>query len=516
MQNPSPTPNLSKKSGFLFRWLFSWRTLRRGLVGLAALITLLAVVWTEENWRGKRDWEKYQHEWEAKGEKFDLQSFVPPPVPDDQNFAMTPFLAPLFDFNPLPLKPGQSAWRDTNALRKVEDFGFKETPKHPGSWTKAERTDLTAWAAALHGKKNVPESGEATSDRVAAATDVLQSLEQYKRVLDELRTASQRPFCRFNIRYDENPLTTLLPHLGVLRKIGSIYQLRALAELASGRSNQALEDTEMVLYLADGIKDEPALIVNLVRIAMLNISLQPVWEGLAAHEWSDAQLNELQKHLGKIDLLFEYGPAIRGERALSNGCFDFLLRRKLYDSWVDQTSRFACFPRGWLYQNKLAINQMYQQIAPPLAKGAVHRIYPVNSASNAANLEKEFHGGFTPCKIFARLLFPAVGKAEPKFACAQAGIDEAFIACALERYRIARGQFPETLDALIPQFAENIPDDLITGEPLKYHRTEDRQFILYSVGWNGKDDGGKIVLREGKYAGVDITQGDWVWKYPAK
>ena len=53
---------------------------------------MIALFYTEEDWRGKRAWENYKREWEAKGEKFDWQAFVPPSVPDDQNF----FTAPIF------------------------------------------------------------------------------------------------------------------------------------------------------------------------------------------------------------------------------------------------------------------------------------------------------------------------------------------------------------------------------------------------------------------------------------
>ena len=69
-----------------------WRILRRILIALAVLATLIAILYAEEDWRGKRAWENYKREWEAKGEKFDWQAFVPPAVPDDQNF----FTAPIF------------------------------------------------------------------------------------------------------------------------------------------------------------------------------------------------------------------------------------------------------------------------------------------------------------------------------------------------------------------------------------------------------------------------------------
>ena len=89
------------------------------------------------------------------------------------------------------------------------------------------------------------------------------------------------------------------------------------------------------------------------------------------------------------------------------------------------------------------------------------------------------------------------------------------VACALERYRLAHGEYPETLDALAPQFIEKLPHDIINGQPLHYRRTDDGKFVLYSVGWNEKDDGGTVVFTKGGSA-VDREKGDWVWQYPAK
>src|SRR3954468_186979 len=111
---PSPTPPRMPTFTRLFRWLISWRILRLGVISLAALLTLAGLAYAVVNWRGQRAWAAYQARLEARGGKLHLKAFIPPPVPDDQNFAMTPFLAPLFDFNPVPLKEGESRWRDTN------------------------------------------------------------------------------------------------------------------------------------------------------------------------------------------------------------------------------------------------------------------------------------------------------------------------------------------------------------------------------------------------------------------
>src|SRR5205085_8672590 len=66
--------------------------------GLLTLVVLIIGGCFGENYRGHYLWKKYRETWEPKGERFDLASFVPGPVPADQNFATTPFFAPYLDY----------------------------------------------------------------------------------------------------------------------------------------------------------------------------------------------------------------------------------------------------------------------------------------------------------------------------------------------------------------------------------------------------------------------------------
>ena len=94
----------------------------------------------------------------------------------------------------------------------------------------------------------------------------------------------------------------------------------------------------------------------------------------------------------------------------------------------------------------------------------------------------------------------------------QTSVDLALLACALERFRQANGSFPESLDALAPTFVRNILRDVINGQPLHYRRTEGGSFLLYSIGWNEKDDGGEP--EPARFSNVSSPAGDWVWHYP--
>src|SRR5579863_4702512 len=65
-----------------------WKHWRRLLLTFAILATVTALFYTEEDWRGKRDWEHYKSQLEAQGWVLDWNQRVPKPVPDDQNFFM--------------------------------------------------------------------------------------------------------------------------------------------------------------------------------------------------------------------------------------------------------------------------------------------------------------------------------------------------------------------------------------------------------------------------------------------
>jgi hypothetical protein len=119
-------------------------------------------------------------------------------------------------------------------------------------------------------------------------------------------------------------------------------------------------------------------------------------------------------------------------------------------------------------------------------------------------MDAAFSGNAKPYNFLAAIGNPNIIKATQTLAHNQTLVNEAQIACALERYRLAHGEYPETLDALKPEFIEKLPHDIIGGQPLFYRRTGDGKFLLYSVGWNETDDGGITSDK--------MDQGDWVWK----
>jgi hypothetical protein len=75
-------------------------------------------------------------------------------------------------------------------------------------------------------------------------------------------------------------------------------------------------------------------------------------------------------------------------------------------------------------------------------------------------------------------------------------------AYALAWYERVNGRYPNTLDALAPKYLPQVPKDLFTGGALVYKPTADG-YLLYSVGPDGKDDGGNT--KDNQPAGDDLV-----------
>ncbi len=507
------------------RWIACWRNFRRVLFVVACLVTVIALAYAEEDWRGKHAWRKHQRQGEAKGEKFNFHALLPPPVPDEKNFALMSLLKPVFDFTP---GPHGTVWNDTNGMERLRNLAGsaelstgRTTNDHlvRGSLEKGTFADLAACAAFYRGNTNYPQAPEGA----APAEVILTALNKFAPELKEFQeAAATRPDCRFPIHYDTEPSWgILLPHLAPVKGLTILTEIRAVAELEAGRSGDAFDDLKLGLRFSDSIRKEPILIDHLVRLATLGIDLQIVREGLVRHAWTEGQLSELEKDLGSINLLAEYQHAMEGERAFCTAGLDYLRRRGWKDNPLDyvgngsdqQVLPLNVMPGGWYYQNMLTISRIFQEFTMPTVDAQARRVKPAIAEDGMRAIEAMHTGPYT---VLAKILLPAVQKAVQKTAHMQTCLDAARVACALERYRLANGKLPDNLAALTPQFLEKIPSDLIDGQALRYRPEPDGSYVLYSIGWNRTDDGGKLAWKKDKSeSGVDVRRGDWVWQMKA-
>jgi hypothetical protein len=305
--------------------------------------------------------------------------------------------------------------------------------------------------------------------------------------------------------------------LPVLERISRVLAWRGCAELAVENVSAAEQDIELIVDLASTLRSEPFRNSLLIRSAMLDNARQILWEGLANHQWSTNQLSELQTRLEHISLR-DIQAQVQLERCAGNGVFEMIHKQpSILNGWsfgpslTEKTRGFFLrnMPTGWMYLEQAQYQNRFDECAAPAFDLEQGRVDPKRFVQTTPVVFALWRH-----RLLADLVLYSSRFLCSKAALAQTGVHQALIACALERYRLDKNQFPAALEDLVSQGLVNIPPDVITGQPMRYRRTSDGRFVLYSVGWNEKDDDGKTVVDPHTKV-PDPGQGDWVWPpYP--
>ena len=566
-----------------------WRVARRLLIAAAVFLTLIVAFYTEESWRGRRDWEACKKIMESKGISMDWANYIPPPVPDDQNVFGIPEMQKWFTGRgATELSKRLAAGRDTNMTSErmvvaLVTIGATDAPQPKGStavqWDglKAARQvsrlisnavgpvlmspdeflhsarrpseiapaiiflqrdpALTAkelgqflpklmppewngypWYWNLQVESTSDSSYKVTVRAPIAAADFLARNAQFTPDFELIRTALQRPDVRERGDY-QNFWEMPVPNFVTVRTTAQRLAALAQCQLLQDHPEEALKNVLLLHDLCRILVNRPSgkpvtLVGAMIDVAVTGLYAQVISDGLAGHRWKEPQLVTLQEQLGQIQLLPEVRSACIAEPVavctelenMPQGRLPGFYRRgSPTNTWEDMkwTLLGHLTPRGWVYENLVRI-----------AFGATNIIDNLDPAGqvilpNTLNAGVQALGAIRshpwPYAFLAKGTAPKYDRALLVTAKNQTMVRQGLIACGLERYHLAHNAYPETLAALVPQFLAAIPSDIIGGQPMHYHQIDDGSFLLYSVGWNETDDGGKRDSDE-----------DWVWDNSAR
>jgi hypothetical protein len=85
---------------------------------------------------------------------------------------------------------------------------------------------------------------------------------------------------------------------------------------------------------------------------------------------------------------------------------------------------------------------------------------------------------------------PALGRVTTSDIRGIAQLRAGRVGLAIQRYRLAEGKLPDALARLVPTYLDAVPKDPFDGNDLRYKELE-TGFVVYSIGEDGSDDGGK-------------------------
>ncbi len=361
------------------------------------------------------------------------------------------------------------------------------------------------------------------------ASEYLAWSDQFTNDFAVMREALKRPAAQLDGNYLLPPELPQPNYVVVRLAIQTLAQ-RAQCLLLAGRPQEALQDLTLInriCHLTDRkyARGPVTIVQAMIQTAVTGVYVNAISDGLRLRAWQEPQLAALQRQLEEIDLPPQLVAALQTEGAALCRSFENLGPRRVLKShlfafadpnapnlwqktWEARSAVLALVPRGWVYQN-MAVVARLNQLGIDAFEASNQTVVPERVDAFSRELEGCL-GQVTIDNFMAAVATPDFSHAWRVLAKNQVLANEAFMACALERYRLACGDYPENLDALVPRWANRLPHDLIGGRPLHYRRADQGAFVLYSVGWDGTDDGGRPSVEPGGQSSP--REGDWVWR----
>ena len=320
------------------------------------------------------------------------------------------------------------------------------------------------------------------------------------RVFEAIEEACARPSCQFGT-YEAPPeilAAAVLPKLAPIRVLARLSAFRAVWEGRHGNPAGAYHWLTVGLHLANDTNNDPLSVAGLAGTAVKNTMVRALNVLLCELPLPDPVPADFLAELTVAADRSRTGIFFEGERCMADTITSYYK---------------GMFPRPLLVLNQMAcldleteaVNIMREQDDQLHAQQVARFNAEVGPAGHESSTKPGFEASFlVQHRILADLLRPALGGVMITFdkgiGLARAGQ----VAVALKQYKQARGEYPADLAALAPDYLQNIPADPFTGSPPIYRREGDG-FVVYSVGADGRDDGGEWAGRQKKDLGLSSS-----------
>lgn len=354
---------------------------------------------------------------------------------------------------------------------------------------------------------------------------------------------------------DEPPMISwvLLPNLTSLRTSARVLSTDAFHAAETGDAQAAYDNLIAMLGLADHADEHNTLINQLVMISIRQIAFNTFSELMTAYPelLSRDQLIDLAHRIAAVRV---HTTDFTGERHFMDDLIQHLytddgngnghLAVRQWQTLMTQIPDLGAEPYFATHEEPGLLPSVLSTAITPAAtmiaadrkdlKTMVDRLYSLYEADHSVPMWRQpqsqaeaelfdlVDSSLLQRQRYALIaaLMPAldgVRKASERYT---ASADGALAAIALELYRDDQGEYPDTLESLVPRYLPQVPIDRITGGPLNYTLKEGKP-VLYSLGADHDDDSGTIpydehgnrerdvaawIIREGATA----IDGDWV------
>jgi DNA-binding transcriptional MerR regulator len=298
---------------------------------------------------------------------------------------------------------------------------------------------------------------------------------------------------------------TLLPHLMGIKRGMQLSEMAAILDAENNDEKQAANDVLMTLALARSLKAEPVLISQLVRSAGVSLAVDALNQVVNRTTLSPESLSGLTKALQSMEDYDARGEgfsrAMAGELAMHLALLNnpAKLVRDL------STASATDVPEGQRHRmieylkqaRSLKEEQDYLETTSQQLLSARKEAFPERLKVVADLIHQRVTEATDRGLLLNVWLSDGLDKHVNREARCLANLRLALTAVALEQFRAAHNnRYPAGLSELTPNYLDAVLTDPFDGQPLRY-RKQDAGYVLYSIGWDLKDDGGKPMNGKG-------------------
>jgi hypothetical protein len=367
----------------------------------------------------------------------------------------------------------------------------------PPNWPRSSLVDFL----------NLVPTNEALSSQQAGT--LAEELKKAAAAQAEARKLSDQCTGRFTVAWQGDYLSTDMSHLKRVQAVEQLLRLDAHYSSQEGRADDALAAARRVLDAGRSIGDEPMLQSCLVRMGSHMQAARLIERVLAQGQPGSQALSATQQLLQDEAAQNLLLIAARGERAGLHGLLRALEHGdiKLADL---SSSGNAAHPT---LEDTLIFILSAETINKPqvLEKSHAWLLLYVTDFVDIAKLPveeqkarlEELESRRAKAPLAARKLAPAVREMALTAQQSQAFLRCAAAALAVERFRREKGDWPQSLSDLAPDFLSAAPLDPFDGQPLRFKRQQEG-VVVYSLGADGHDDGGSFDTLNTFRSGTDL------------
>lgn len=289
----------------------------------------------------------------------------------------------------------------------------------------------------------------------------------------------------------------LLPHLGKIKGLARVADFEAELKRESGRPAEAAAGILANVGLARTLDEEPILVSQLVRSALIKMAVASLERSMTAEGFKDAELSDLATAFTAAERTNLMRRTLIGERAMLMPSFRMSGAAIKGDTGNEEGNPETPSGSPLVGQQRapLGISGFLERDLNFFLRAmetniAVLSLPPPQSLA-ATNLDEQFSlQASRKYYIFSGLFLPSISKISVREADGFARLRTAGTALAIERFRLANGRLPNGLVELTPRFLSAMPIDPFDGASLRYKQLP-KGYVVYSVGPDGRDDGGK-------------------------